>query len=142
MTTMYMQVICTFVFVAYILHVTGRKTSHGPSSVWILPGICIVLWALCSVDYFTNASFNPALAIAQTVFQYWWYPTNPQNVMTHYLLYYVGGAAIGGILAGIFYNFHETLFGEPVQVSDRHSQRSLSDSDLKSQSEYNNNKVN
>jgi len=68
MTSFYMEVICTFVFVAYILHVTGRKTTFGPSSIWILPTICLVLWALCSVDYFTGASFNPALAIGITTF--------------------------------------------------------------------------
>lgn len=78
-TTWYMEVVCTFIFVLVILHLTGKRTTNGipNSSVWILPCICIVLWALCSVDAYTGASFNPALAIGNTVFQYWWYPNNP-----------------------------------------------------------------
>lgn len=34
------------------------------------------------------------------------------GVMTHYLPMYMGGAALGGILAGVFYNYHSTLFHE------------------------------
>jgi len=61
--TMYMQVICTFIFVFFILHVTGKHTKPEDLGVWGLPAICLVLWALISVDYFTGASFNPAIAI-------------------------------------------------------------------------------
>lgn len=103
-TTFYMEVICTFVFVLFILFVSGK---HGGGSVWGLPAICIVLWALCSVDFYTGASFNPALAIAQSVFQAWWYPTNHSNVMYHYLPHYVGGALTGGLISGAFYNIYE-----------------------------------
>ena len=68
LTTFYMEVICTFVFVFFILHVTGRHTMGPDFGVWGVPAICIVLWALCSVDNFTGASFNPALAIGNTMF--------------------------------------------------------------------------
>ena len=107
-----MEVICTFIFVLFILHVTGKHTGNSApeSSVFILPSICIVLWGLCNVDYFTSASFNPALAIGSTVFQYWWYPNNPMDVMMHYMWYYIGGAALGGISAGMFYHLYSPLF--------------------------------
>lgn len=120
-TTWYMEVVCTFVFVLTILHVTGKRTIAAipESTVWILPTICIVLWALCNVCYFTGASFNPALAIGSTVFQYWWYPNNPSNVMTHYLLYYVTGAAVGGMSAGLFYQWHKTLFPDPDEAESK-----------------------
>ena len=109
-TTFYMQVICTFVFVGFILHVTGKHTVGPDLGVYGVPAICFVLWALCSVDWFTGASFNPALAIGLTYYMNWKYPYNPSGIMTHYLPYYVCGAACGGILAGIFYLIHENLF--------------------------------
>lgn len=114
-TTFYMEVICTFVFVLFILHVTGKHTVGPDLGVYGVPAICLVLWALCSVCNFTGASFNPALAFAQTVYQAWFWPSdnNPQNVLTHYAAMYIGGAAVGGILAGVFYNFHELLFHDP-----------------------------
>ena len=70
-TTFYMEVICTFIFVFFILHVTGKRTVGPDLGSFGVLGICLVLWALCSVDYFTGASFNPALACGLTVFQYW-----------------------------------------------------------------------
>lgn len=109
-TTTYMEVICTFIFVLTILHVTGKHTSGGDTGAWTLPVICLVLWALCSVDNYTGASFNPALATGSTVFQAWWYPNDPSNILTHYLPMYAGGAALGGILAGFFYQSYESLF--------------------------------
>lgn len=63
-TTFYMEVICTFVFVLFILFVSGKRTAGIDLGAFTVPCICLVLWALCSVDYFTGASFNPALAIA------------------------------------------------------------------------------
>ena len=111
-TTFYMETICTFVFVLFILHVTGSKTKAVDLGVWGVPGICLVLWALCSVDYFNGASFNPALAIGSTVFQAWNYPNNPQGVLTYYLPLYVFGAATGGILAGAYYSLHASFFEE------------------------------
>ena len=51
--------------------------------------------------------------------------------MTHYLMMYIGGAALGGILAGTAYHFHENMFkkaqehyndyvhGSPAINSDR-----------------------
>ena len=110
LSTFYMEVICTFVFVLFILHATGKHTVGPDMGVWGVPAICFVLWALCQVDAYTGASFNPALAIGSTFFQSWLYDVNPQNVMTHYLPMYIGGAALGGIFAGVFYNFHEKLF--------------------------------
>lgn len=65
-TTFYMEVICTFVFVLFILHATGKHTVGPDMGVWGVPGICLVLWALTNVDSFTGASFNPALALGAT----------------------------------------------------------------------------
>jgi len=76
-TTFYMEVICTFVFVLFILHVTGKHTIGPDLGVWGVPAICLVLWALCNVDSFTGASFNPALAIGSTFFQSWLFSVNP-----------------------------------------------------------------
>lgn len=70
-TTFYMEVICTFIFVLFILHATGKHTTGPDMGVWGVPAICLVLWGLCSVDYFTGASFNPALALGITFFQAW-----------------------------------------------------------------------
>jgi len=66
-----MEVICTFIFVLFILHATGKHTVGPDMGVWGVPAICLVLWGLCSVDYFTGASFNPALALGITFFQAW-----------------------------------------------------------------------
>jgi len=130
-TTFYMEVICTFVFVLFILHVTGKNTGVPDMGVYGVPAICLVLWALCSVDYFTGASFNPALAIGSTVFQEWLYPCNPSNVMMHYLPMYIGGASLGGILAGGFYHMHAGNFPDKDQavnaqaVNDTASHKSM-----------------
>lgn len=112
---------CTFVFVLFILHVTGKHTAGPDLGVWGVPAICLVLWGLCSVDWFTAASFNPALATGSTVFQtlYWTEGINPSNVLTHYAPMYIGGASLGGLCAGLYYNMHEKLFlNERDDVSD------------------------
>jgi len=119
-STFYMEVICTFVFVLFILFVTGKHTMVPDLGVMGVPAICLVLWALCQVDSFTGASFNPALAIGSTFFQTWCFSVNPQGVMTHYLLEYLAGASLGGILAGCFYNCYERLFKK--HEHDIHSQ--------------------
>lgn len=100
----------TFIFVLYILHVTGKHTGAPDLGVWGVPSICLILWAMCQVDAFTYASLNPALAIGSFVMQVTWYPYNPQGVLTHYMWQYLIGASLGGILAGIFYHMHEKLF--------------------------------
>ena len=115
-----MEVICTFIFVLFILHVTGKHTSGCDLGVWGVPAICIVLWALCKVDSFTGASFNPALAIGSTFFQAWNFSKNPNGVMTHYLPMYLAGAALGGVMAGIFYNIHEKLFIKEIHHELQH----------------------
>ena len=66
--TFYMEIVCTFIFVLYILHVTGEHTKTPKMGLWVPASICLVLWALCKVDSFTGASFNPALAIGSTFF--------------------------------------------------------------------------
>lgn len=103
-STGYMEMVVTFIFVLYILHVTGKHTQGPDLGVWGVPSICLVLWALCNVDSFTFASLNPALAIAQFVMQVTWYPVNPQGVLTHYMWQYLIGASLGGVLAGMFYH--------------------------------------
>ena len=127
-TTFYMEVICTFIFVLFILHVTGKRTMGPDLGVYGVPAICLVLWALCNVDSFTGASFNPALATAQFVMQVAWYPYNPEGVLTHYMWQYIVGAALGGILAGVFYHQHEKLFAghceEVYHDEDSHHNKS------------------
>ena len=44
--TVYMSVICTFIFVFFILHVTGKHTGAPDLGVWGVPAICLVLWGL------------------------------------------------------------------------------------------------
>ena len=103
-TTGYMEVIVTFIFVLFILHVTGKRTQGPDLGVWGVPAICLVLWSLTKVDSFTGASLNPALAIASTVFQLLCFSANPQGVLTYYMWMYIGGSALGGFLAGCFYH--------------------------------------
>lgn len=64
----YMNMLGTFVFVLFILYVTGKKTAVPDLGTWGLPGICLNLWALCKVDWYSVASFNPALAIGASIF--------------------------------------------------------------------------
>ena len=45
--------------------------------------------------------------------------------MTHYLPMYVGGAACGGILAGIFYIFHEGLFHDDEDDENERSNAAI-----------------
>ena len=63
-TAGYMEVIVTFIFVFFILHVTGKHTQGPDLGVYGIPAICLVLWSLTKVDAFSHASLNPALAIA------------------------------------------------------------------------------
>ena len=105
-----MEMVVTFVFVLFILHVTGKRTMGPDMGVYGVPAICLVLWALCQVDAYTYASLNPALAFATTIMQLTWYSSNPQNVMTHYMWQYLVGASLGGIFAGVFYHQHAKLF--------------------------------
>ena len=129
-TTMYMQIVCTFLFVVLILFLTGKKTMAPDLGQWGLPAIILNLWALCQVDTFTAPSFNPALAIGQTTFQCWWYPTNPDGVLLFYLPWYIIGAWLGGILAGVFYLILSSCFpdkeeeeknlGKQVSINDEY----------------------
>ena len=109
-TTFYMEMVCTFVFVLFILHVTGKHTGGDDIGAWKVPAICLNLATLCKINCVSGASYNPALATGLTVFQSWWYPTDPSGIMTHYLPIYISGALAGGIAAGMFFWFHETLF--------------------------------
>lgn len=69
--TTYMEIMGAFVFVLFILFVTGKKTQVPDLGTWGIPGICLNLWAITCVDFYTGASINPALAFATSVFQYW-----------------------------------------------------------------------
>jgi len=112
-----MEILGTFMFVLFILFVTGKKTQVPDLVVWGIPGICLNLWALCNVVNYTAPSFNPALAVGQSIFAYmWWrdpingdYLENRNEAMT-YLPYYFIGAAAGGIMAGLFYHFLAGFF--------------------------------
>ena len=109
-STFFMEMICTFIFVLFILHVTGKKTSGPDLGFWKVPGICLVLWALINVGSFTGASLNPALTTATFIMSTIWYPYNPQGVVTHYMWEYLVGAWLGGFLAGVFYHLRENMF--------------------------------
>ena len=101
-TTTYMEIASTFIFVLFILFVTGKRTQVSDLGTWGVPAICLTLWALTHVDYYTAASMNPAIALAQSLFQSFWFPTNT-GAMLFYLPWYVLGASGGGVLAGLFY---------------------------------------
>ena len=75
--TIWNEMVCTFVFVLFILYVTGKRTQAADLGSFGPFAICLNLWALSNVDSFTGASLNPALCIAQTIFQCWWLPVNP-----------------------------------------------------------------
>lgn len=122
--TIFMEIFGAFVFVLFILFVTGKNTSVSDLGTWGIPAICLNLWALIQVDWYTAASFNPALAIGQSIFQFWWWPTDPSGSMLFYMPWYIIGAAGGGILAGLFYLWYQTLFPER-HVEDNH--RSIPD---------------
>ena len=109
-TTTYMEIVCTFVFVLYILYATGKRTQVVDLGTWGVPGICLNLWALTHVDYYTAASMNPGIALAQSVFQYWWYPVDQSGALLFYLPWYMLGAFGGGVLAGLFYLVFELAY--------------------------------
>ena len=110
-STAYMEIMCTFIFVLFILHVTGKRTGGDDDiGFWKVPSICLVLWALINVDHFGNASFNPALGTATFIMSAIWYPYNVQGVVTHYMWQYLVGSALGGFLAGVFYHLHSKMF--------------------------------
>ena len=110
--TIWMEVVTSFIFAILILIITGKRTIASDLGTFGVPAICLNLYALSNVGWFTGPSFNPALAISQTIFQYWWYPTNPSNVMWYYLPYYLIGQTIGSVGAGFFYLIYEPAFPE------------------------------
>ena len=110
--TIIIEVVTSFIFALLILVVTGKKTIAPDLGTYGVPAICLNLWALGYVGHFTGPSFNPALAISQTIFQYWWFPTNPSNVMWYYLPFYLIGQTIGSVGAGFFYLVYESAFPE------------------------------
>ena len=93
----------TFIFILFILFVTGKNTKPQDLRSWGVAAICLLLWALIQVDSYTSASFNPAMALGQTVFQTWWWPTDASGALMFYLPFYVLGAFVGGSLAACFY---------------------------------------
>ena len=106
-----MEIVCTFIFVLFILFVTGKRTQVADLGSFGIPAICLTLWALTHVDYYTAASMNPAIALAQSIYQSVWFATNTK-AMLFYLPWYVIGAAGGGVLAGLFYLGYEQQFPE------------------------------
>ena len=120
-----MEILPTFVFVLFILYVTGKKTAAPDLGTFGVFGICLNLWAITNVDWYTSCSVNPALAIGASIFQYWHWDFQNRDLMLFYLPWYVIGAAAGGCLAGGFYlwlasNFpdkdeHEKVHQSPGQ---------------------------
>jgi len=105
----------TFIFCLFILYVTGKKTKVPDLVTWGIPAICLLLWALIQVDAYSTASFNPALAIGQTICQMWWWPTSAGGALINYLPWYILSAYVGGALAGAFYLGFEKHFPDPEQ---------------------------
>ena len=106
----YMEVLPAFVFTLFILFVTGKKTQVPDLGTFGIFGICLNLWALTNVDWYTSCSVNPALAIGGSVFQYWHWDFQNRDLLLFYLPWYVIGASLGGILSGIFYHWLESNF--------------------------------
>ena len=104
-----MEIVCTFIFVLFILFVTGKRTQVADLGSFGIPAICLTLWALTHVDYYTAASMNPAIALAQSIYQSVWFATNTK-AMLFYLPWYMLGAFGGGVLAGLFYLVFELAY--------------------------------
>ena len=118
--TTYMNIMGAFVFVLFILFVTGKKTAVPDLTKWGLPGICLNLWALCKVTWYSPGSMNPALAVGCSIFQYWQWEGENKDLMLFYMPWYMIGSAVGGILAGLFY----ILILEP-QFPDQEEEETL-----------------
>ena len=106
----YMEILPAFVFVLFILFVTGKKTQVPDLGTFGIFGICLNLWALCNVDWYTACSVNPALAIGGSIFQYWHWSYGNRELLLFYLPWYVIGACLGGIFAGLFYHWLASNF--------------------------------
>ena len=63
--------------------------------------VALTLWGLITLDYYTGACFNPAVALGNTLLQVMALD-NENRYLTHYLYAYTLGPALGGLLAGIF----------------------------------------
>uniref|UniRef100_A0A7S3I0K4 Aquaporin n=2 Tax=Choreotrichia TaxID=141411 RepID=A0A7S3I0K4_9SPIT len=125
----YMEIMPTFVFVLFILYVTGKKTQASDLGTFGVFGICLNLWALCNVDWYTGASMNPALAVGQSIFQYWhWEGTANRDLMLFYMPFYMIGAAIGGCCAGGFYHFLAAQFPDKDEHEKVHQSHSPANS--------------
>ena len=124
----YMEILPAFVFVLFILFVTGKKTGVPDMGTFGPFGICLNLWAICNVDWYTACSVNPALAIGGSIFQYWHWSYQNRDLMLFYLPWYVIGASLGGICAGIFYHWLSSNFPDKNEHEKVHQSPSGSGS--------------
>ena len=120
----YMEILPAFVFVLFILFVTGKKTQVPDLGTFGIFGICLNLWAICNVDWYTACSVNPALAIGGSIFQYWHWSYQNRDLLLFYLPWYVIGASIGGICAGIFYHWLASNFPDKDEDEKVHQEPS------------------
>ena len=104
------EVVGTFVFVLFILQVTGKKTAPPDLGTFGVFGIVLNLWALCNVVWYPGASFNPALAIGCSIFQYWHWDIANRGILLFYMPWYIVGAFAGGAAAGMFHWFLSSLY--------------------------------
>ena len=111
----YMNMMGAFMFTLFILFVTGKKTSVPDLGSWGIVGICLNLWALCNVDWYTAPSFNPALAVGGSIFQYWQWDYANKDLMLFYMPWYMIGSCLGGVLSGMFYHYLASLFPDRDQ---------------------------
>ena len=91
----------TMIFVGVILTLKGPKSGPTKDGVHVALTVALALWGLITLDYYTGACFNPAVALGNTLLQCMALE-NTNNYLTHYLWAYTIGPALGGVLAGIF----------------------------------------
>ena len=90
----------TMIFVGVILTLKGKKSGPTKDGVHVALTVALVLWGLITLDYYTGACFNPAVALGNTLLQTMALE-NTNRYLTHYLYAYTLGPAGGGALAGL-----------------------------------------
>jgi len=96
--------ICTFIFVTFVLVITKHNGSDQAPINCACIGLALYL-AVRESSGISGGCINPAVGLVQTVMQKTTnahvYP-NAKNNDIHYIVCYVGATLLGGFLAGIF----------------------------------------
>ena len=100
------EVICTFVLVILILCLKTARLSPTKEGLLGSLAIAFTYLSLSQLTSYSGACLNnPAVAIAQTFYQ-WTQAVNTDNVLTKYLSMYIIGPLTGGVLAGLAHRGH------------------------------------